>query len=112
MGAASDRYGRKPIFLFNTALYALCCFVTAFSHDIWFFIVFRFLTGIFYGGMSGPAFLLLSETVKREYLAQLSTGAMASKFLALRVFSFHYSKNGAHHGTGSIQPEYKLTIMK
>ena len=83
MGAASDRYGRKSTLILSTAFYAVCTAVSAFSHNVWFYTGFRALGGLSYGGFSGPAVLILTETVEREYLAKISTGSLAGKFLTL-----------------------------
>lgn len=49
-GYATDRLGRKKLFLFTLALYLTATAATAFSWNFWSFFMFRFFTGTGIGG--------------------------------------------------------------
>jgi MFS family permease len=49
-GYATDRLGRKKLFLFTLALYLTATAATAFSWNFWSFFLFRFFTGMGIGG--------------------------------------------------------------
>lgn len=49
-GYATDRLGRKKLFLWTLALYLTATGATAFSWNFWSFFLFRFLTGMGIGG--------------------------------------------------------------
>jgi MFS family permease len=49
-GQLTDRYGRKKLFMVTLNLYLLATVATAFSFAPWYFLLFRFLTGMGIGG--------------------------------------------------------------
>jgi MFS family permease len=49
-GWLTDRLGRKKLFFITVAVYLLATAATAFSWNIWSFVLFRFLTGAGIGG--------------------------------------------------------------
>lgn len=49
-GYATDRLGRKKLFIFTLALYLTATAATAFSWNFWSFFLFRFFTGMGIGG--------------------------------------------------------------
>src|SRR5918994_5761188 len=49
-GWLTDRLGRKKLFFITVAVYLVATAATAFSWNIWSFVVFRFLTGAGIGG--------------------------------------------------------------
>jgi MFS family permease len=49
-GYLTDRLGRKRLFLVTLALYLCATVLTAFSFSLWWFLLFRFLTGAGIGG--------------------------------------------------------------
>jgi MFS family permease len=50
LGYATDKLGRKRLFMFSLLWYLVWTVATAFSWDIWSFTFFRFMTGIGIGG--------------------------------------------------------------
>ncbi|MDX6594187.1 MAG: hypothetical protein QOJ13_3383 [Gaiellales bacterium] len=50
LGYATDKLGRKRLFMFSLVWYLVWTLATAFSWDIWSFTFFRFMTGIGIGG--------------------------------------------------------------
>jgi MFS family permease len=49
-GRLSDRLGRRKLFIATLALYLIANGLTAFSFDLWIFLVFRFFAGMGIGG--------------------------------------------------------------
>ncbi|MCF5709872.1 MFS transporter [Pseudomonas syringae] len=49
-GWLTDRLGRRKLFFITLALYISATFATAFSFNVWSFMLFRFLTGMGIGG--------------------------------------------------------------
>jgi MFS family permease len=49
-GWLTDRYGRKRLFMISLGLYLAATLMTAFSFSLWWFLLFRFLTGMGIGG--------------------------------------------------------------
>ena len=49
-GYLTDRFGRKRLFLVTLGLYLAATLLTAASFNVWWFFIFRFLTGMGIGG--------------------------------------------------------------
>jgi MFS family permease len=49
-GQLTDRYGRKKLFMVTLGLYLVATVATAFSFAVWYFFVFRLITGMGIGG--------------------------------------------------------------
>ncbi|WP_043615112.1 MFS transporter [Nonomuraea candida] len=49
-GWLTDRFGRKKLFILTLVVYLLATLMTAFSFSVWWFFLFRFLTGFGIGG--------------------------------------------------------------
>ncbi len=49
-GWLTDRYGRKKLFMVSLGLYLAATLMTAVSFSLWWFLLFRFLTGMGIGG--------------------------------------------------------------
>jgi MFS family permease len=49
-GWLTDRFGRKKLFMVTLAVYLFGTAMTAFSFDVWWFFLFRFVTGAGIGG--------------------------------------------------------------
>jgi SHS family lactate transporter-like MFS transporter len=65
-GRLADRFGRRPILMFDVALYSVLGFATAFAPSLSVFLVIRALFGIAMGGEWGIGASLTMETVKPE----------------------------------------------
>ncbi|HEX3667133.1 MAG TPA: MFS transporter [Rhizomicrobium sp.] len=65
-GRLADRYGRKPVLMIDVVLYALLAFASAFSPNLYVFLVLRALFGISMGGEWGVGASLTMETVPKE----------------------------------------------
>jgi MFS family permease len=50
LGWLTDRLGRKRLFMLSLVVYLLATLATAFSFSLWWFLVFRFITGLGIGG--------------------------------------------------------------
>ncbi len=66
MGRLADRFGRRPAFLINLALYSVASLVGAFSPDATFLVVTRFIAGIGIGAEYALADSYLSDVLPRR----------------------------------------------
>ena len=68
-GAASDRFGRKPVIVFGLLLFALGSFVAAVSHDIYGIIGGRVLQGA--GAISAAVTALAADLTREQHLTKV-----------------------------------------
>ena len=78
-GAASDRFGRKPVIVFGLLLFAVGSFVAAFSHDIYGIIGGRVLQGA--GAISAAITALAADLTREQHLTK--TMAMIGSSIGL-----------------------------
>ncbi|MBP6711965.1 MAG: MFS transporter [Propionivibrio sp.] len=78
-GAASDRFGRKPVIVFGLILFAVGSFVAAFSHDIYGIIAGRVLQGA--GAISAAVTALAADLTREQHLTK--TMAMIGSSIGL-----------------------------
>ena len=50
LGWLTDRFGRKRLFMLSLGVYLVATLATAFSFNLWWFLAFRFITGVGIGG--------------------------------------------------------------
>src|SRR5436190_8700321 len=65
-GRLADRFGRRPVLMFDVSLYSLLAFASAFAPDLTTFLVLRCLFGVAMGGEWGIGASLAMEHVKPE----------------------------------------------
>ncbi len=68
-GAASDRFGRKPVIVFGLLLFAAGSFVAAFADDIFVVIVGRVLQGA--GAISAAVTALAADLTREQHLTKV-----------------------------------------
>ncbi|QDU54783.1 MFS transporter [Aeoliella mucimassa] len=78
-GALGDRFGRAKMLTLTVFIYSICTGANFFSHAVWDFALFRFLTGVGVGGVFGLAVALIAETVPN--------GARAGALAMLQILS-------------------------
>lgn len=78
-GAASDRFGRKPVIVSGLLLFAIGSFVAAFSHDIYGIIAGRVLQGA--GAISAAVTALAADLTREQHLTK--TMAMIGSSIGL-----------------------------
>ena len=78
-GAASDRFGRKPVIVFGLILFAIGSFVAGFAHDIYGIIGGRFLQGA--GAISAAVTALAADLTREQHLTK--TMAMIGSSIGL-----------------------------
>jgi SHS family lactate transporter-like MFS transporter len=76
-GPLAERFGRKPVLVFNISLFALIELVTAFSPNFETFFILRVVYGIAMGGIWGVASALTMESIPRQ-----SRGVVSGLFQA------------------------------
>jgi MFS family permease len=68
-GAASDRFGRKPVIVFGLLLFAAGSFVAAFADDIYVVIAGRVLQGA--GAISAAVTALAADLTREQHLTKV-----------------------------------------
>ncbi len=68
-GAASDRFGRKPVIVFGLVLFAIGSFVAAFADDIYVVIAGRVLQGA--GAISAAVTALAADLTREQHLTKV-----------------------------------------
>ncbi|MER5477815.1 MFS transporter [Streptomyces sp. NPDC002734] len=66
-GWLTDRFGRKKLFITTLAVYLAATALTAVSFDVWWFFLFRFLTGFGIGGEYAAINSAIDELIPSEY---------------------------------------------
>jgi MFS family permease len=66
-GRLADRLGRKKLFSVTVLVYLLATAATAFSWDLWSFLLFRFLTGAGIGGEYAAINSAIQELIPARY---------------------------------------------
>ncbi|QIP88152.1 MFS transporter [Streptomyces sp. Tu 2975] len=66
-GWLTDRYGRKKLFLVTLAVYLAATALTAVSFSVWWFFLFRFLTGFGIGGEYAAINSAIDELIPSKY---------------------------------------------
>jgi len=97
-GRLADRFGRRPILMFDVALYSVLGFATAFAPNLTVFLVIRALFGVAMGGEWGSGASLTMETVKPEARGLVSgllqSGYPSGYLIASVAFALLYSHIG------------------
>ena len=73
MSRLADRIGRRQVFMINLGSYSVLSIIAAFSPDLTFVVVVRFLTGVGIG-----AYLVLVE----DYLAEFLPGRVRGRYIS------------------------------
>ncbi|MFD3696828.1 MFS transporter [Streptomyces sp. NPDC058646] len=66
-GRLTDLYGRKKLFLITLAVYLAATALTAVSFSVWWFFLFRFLTGFGIGGEYAAINSAIDELIPSKY---------------------------------------------
>ncbi|MEV6792996.1 MFS transporter [Streptomyces sp. NPDC051320] len=66
-GWLTDRFGRKKLFLITLAVYLAATAMTALSFSVWWFFIFRFLTGFGIGGEYAAINSAIDELIPSKY---------------------------------------------
>jgi SHS family lactate transporter-like MFS transporter len=97
-GRLADRFGRRPILMFDVALYSVLGFATAFAPSLIGFLIIRALFGIAMGGEWGIGASLTMESVKPEargfVSGLLQSGYPTGYLLASIVYGLFYAQIG------------------
>lgn len=70
-GWLTDRFGRKKLFLITLAVYLFATAMTALSFSLWWFVLFRFLTGFGIGGEYAAINSAIDELIPRKYRGRI-----------------------------------------
>lgn len=90
-GWLTDRFGRKKLFLVTLAVYLIATALTALSFSVWWFLLFRFLTGFGIGGEYAAINSAIDELIPSKYRGRVDLiingsfwlGAMAGALLSV-----------------------------
>jgi MFS family permease len=70
-GRLTDRYGRKKLFIVTLVVYLVATAMTAFSFSVWWFVLFRFLTGFGIGGEYAAINSAIDELIPSKYRGRI-----------------------------------------
>jgi SHS family lactate transporter-like MFS transporter len=87
-GRLADRYGRRPILMFNVLSYSILAFASAFAPNFMVFLILRGLFGIAMGGEWGVGSSLTMETVRpdsRGVVSGILQSGYASGYLVASI---------------------------
>ncbi|HSZ74220.1 MAG TPA: MFS transporter [Rhizomicrobium sp.] len=91
-GRLADRFGRRPVLMFDVICYSALAFASAFAPNFAIFLIIRALFGIAMGGEWGIGASLTMETVRAESRGLVSgilqTGYSSGYLLASLVYYF------------------------
>jgi len=91
-GRLADRFGRRPVLMFDVICYSVLAFASAFAPNFAIFLIIRALFGVAMGGEWGIGASLTMETVKPESRGLVSgilqTGYASGYLLASLVYYF------------------------
>ncbi|MCI1223412.1 MFS transporter [Bifidobacterium tibiigranuli] len=93
LGNLTDRFGRKAMYIVDLLAFVVFAVLTAFSPNVWFLIVFRFLLGLGIGADYPISSTLVAEFAPKKGRGKLSTslgvmwfvGAVAAYLVGLAV---------------------------
>jgi len=87
-GVTGDRYGRRVTYMYNLVLYTVGALLAAFSPDIGWLLVARFIVGIGLGGELNTGLTLVAELMPTKYRgAAVATVNIAAGGLGIFVSS-------------------------
>lgn len=85
LGRLADRVGRKKMFLINLAIYLVFSLIAAFSPNVWFLIVCRFIAGIGAGAEAALIPTYLGEFIPRHRRGRFIGLAFTLAFVAYPI---------------------------
>lgn len=85
LGNLTDRFGRKAMYVIDLLAFVVFAALTAFSHDVWQLIIFRFLLGIGIGADYPISATIVSEFASKKGRGKLSTSLGAMWFVGAVV---------------------------
>ncbi|GAB3878049.1 MFS transporter [Kibdelosporangium lantanae] len=88
VGRLADRFGRRPAFLFNLALYSVFSLLGAFSPDASWLLVTRFVAGVGLGAELPLADTYLTELLPARHRGQVIAVAYTVGFLGVPAVGF------------------------
>lgn len=88
LGRLSDVYGRRRMYMVNIAVYAGFTLLGAFSPNVWFLMVTRFLAGLGIGAEMTLSDTYLSETMPAKVRGRMIAIAYTIGFLAVPAVGF------------------------
>jgi SHS family lactate transporter-like MFS transporter len=97
-GRLADRYGRKPVFMWNILSFSVLELLSGFAPSITAFLIIRFVFGIAMGGEWGIGSALTFETIPAQgrglVSGLLQAGYPSGYFLASLAYHFFYEPLG------------------
>lgn len=85
LGRLADRVGRKKMFLINLSLYLVFSLIAAFSPNLWFLVVCRFIAGIGAGAEAALIPTYLGEFIPRHRRGRYIGYAFTLAFVAYPI---------------------------
>jgi MFS family permease len=80
-GYLTDRFGRRKLFMITLAVYLAATAATAFSFTVWWFMLFRFLTGVGIGGEYAAINSAIDELIPRKHRGRVDLSINGSYWI-------------------------------
>jgi MFS family permease len=80
-GYLTDRFGRKRLFMITLGVYLAATGLTALSMTAWWFLLFRFLTGLGIGGEYAAINSAIDELIPRKHRGRVDLGINGSYWI-------------------------------
>lgn len=96
-GWLTDRYGRKRLFIITLVVYLVATALTAFSFSVWWFVLFRFLTGLGIGGEYAAINSAIDELIPSKYRGRVDIAVNGTYWLG--------ASGGALLSVAALNPE-------
>jgi MFS family permease len=84
-GYLTDRFGRKKLFMLTLAVYLVATAMTALSFAPWWFLLFRFLTGLGIGGEYAAINSAIDELIPSRHRGRVDLGINGTYWLGAAV---------------------------
>jgi MFS family permease len=84
-GYLTDRFGRKKLFMITLAVYLGATAATAFSFAPWWFLLFRFLTGLGIGGEYAAINSAIDELIPSKHRGRVDLGINGTYWIGAAV---------------------------
>ena len=84
-GYLTDRFGRKKLFMITLAVYLLATAMTALSFAVWWFFLFRSMTGLGIGGEYAAINSAIDELIPSKHRGRVDLGINGTYWLGAAV---------------------------
>lgn len=81
-GPISDRYGRKPVLIYGSAVYIIACIFIAITNSIWILLIMRGLQAVGCAAASAMSLAIVKDVLKGTFMEKIVSFMQAAHILA------------------------------